>query len=245
MQRRAEHTRVRTGGTLLWALFAGCGGTPTAEPPDFLPTPRGIGVGTEATPASSGIESFGPIPVDGAAGAVDPDAEVWIVNLDREDAPAVIVLPKSDGSFAAEVEGNVGDRFRLLSRTGDRHSLPLDLVAVRGLGMTSLSRLQDQGLACLKVSPLPELDLGDDAARRESYTLNNECSGVVRIDLSTLRFAEGALALTSPTSIGVGEEGKLELQLNGTLNEELWDIVLLEVSSGGQSGRYALSVWAR
>lgn len=244
MKRDAHWQRESCGAALLCALLTGCGGTPTADPPDFLPTPQGIGVGNEIV-TSAGAEVFGPIPVAGASGSVDPDAEVWIVNLDRSDAEPVIVKPASNGSFSAEVEGEVGDRFRLLSRTSERHSLPVDLAAVRGLGMTSLSPLQARELACLKITPTPELNLGTGTARKGSYRLKNECTETVRITRSTLRFGDNGLSFAGPTLVAAGTEGALAFELEGTLAEELWDIVLLDVATATTTGRYALSVWAR
>jgi len=245
MKRDAHWHRESCGAALLCALLTGCGGTPTADPPDFLPTPQGIGVGTEIVASGAGPEDFGPIPVAGGASSVDPDADVWVVNLDRPDAKPVVVKPKSDGSFNAEVEGEVGDRFRLLSRTDEQHSLPVDLEAVRGFAMTSLSPLKARELACLKITPTPELNLGTGTARKGSYRLKNECTETVRITRSTLRFGDNGLSFAGPTLVAAGTEGALAFELEGTLAEELWDIVLLDVATATTTGRYALSVWAR
>lgn len=229
-------------------VLGGCGGTPTADPPDFLPTPSAgrIGVGPEVLPTGGpSTEGLGPIQLVGGEGAVDGQAELWIVNLDRLTEDPQVIRPRADGSFSAEVEGNLGDRVRLVSRTEDRHSLPLDLEVVRSAEVAALAALQDQGLACLKVAPAQELDLGSEPTREASFTLDNTCDADIVIERAALRFEEADLVLAAPSVVARGAQVDINLRLDKALSEERWDIVLLDVSAAGEEGRYALSVWAR
>ena len=238
--------RARIAVFVACAGLGGCGGTPTADPPDFLPTPSigRIGVGPEVVSTSS-PQSAEPIELSGVEGAVDGSAELFIVNLDRMDEDPQVINPNADGSFSTKVVADVGDRVRLVSRTEERHSLPLDLEAVRGLNVVALSPLQDQGLGCLEITPKDELDLGDDRRREQRFTVDNQCTGEITIDRAVLRFGTPKLILVSPATIARGAKTDIALSLAGDLSEELWDILLLDVSVNEERGRYALSVWAR
>lgn len=240
--------RARVFALVACGVLGGCGGTPTADPPDFLPTPSAGRIGVEPEIVSSGgpgPQGFGPIELVGGEGAVDGTAELWIVNLDRLNEAPQVIQPRANGSFSVEVEGNLGDRVRLVSRTEERHSLPLDLEIVRSAEVAALAPLQDQGLACLKITPAQELDLGSDRSREASFALDNTCDAELAIERAALRFEETDLMLSAPETIPKGAQVEITLRLDKTLSEERWDIVLLDVSAAGEEGRYALSVWAR
>ncbi len=240
-----RRTRVGMTTFALCLWLVGCGGIPTSDPPDFLPTPEVSEIGVSPEAVSSGGPDDKPIELTGDKGAVDPDAELWIVNLDRKALKPLVVKPMANGSFSASVEAKVGERVRLVSRTDERHSLPLDLEAVRGSDVTALSPLQDQGLDCLTITPRDELDLGEARTRKASFAIENRCTAQLTIESASLRFDTNNLELMAKTSVAANESAQLTLNLAGELSEELWDIVLLEVTADGARGRYALSVWAR
>lgn len=225
-------------------VLGACDGVPSADPPDYLPTPM-LTIGPEEQAAGGpGIESVGPIEIEAQPGDVDPNADIWIVNLDALEEPPQVVVPNADGSFVTEVTAQVFDRIRILSRTEDAHSLPLDLEAVRGVNMTALAPLQDQSLPCLLLTPDVELDLGKGPSRRERFSLENTCTQTVNIVRTQLRFGSEGFEVEAPEAVEVGQSATIEVSKAGALDAEVWDVLLLDVEAGNTRGRYALSLWA-
>src|SRR5689334_1203421 len=110
---------------LLATSLGACVGTPTPEPPDNLPRPDDtrifglpIAVDLEVTPVS-----LPPITIQGEAGAVVPDSELWVVNLDNPAVEPLTLRATELGSFEGKLVGQLGDRVRLVSRTESQHSL--------------------------------------------------------------------------------------------------------------------------
>lgn len=241
---RAEVTR-KFAGSLFCAALGACSGVPSADPPDFLPTPS-LTVGPEIE-ISGGPEvtQVGPVDLKAGPGGAAAEADVYIVNLDAPNEATKIITPNPDGSFETSVSGLVGDRFRILSRSEQAHSLPLDLEAVRGLNMGALAPLGNQGLPCLSLKPKGELDLGRAGSRSERFLLENGCAQTVTIVSSALRFGTEGFSVTAPEALKAGERANIDVKRAGQLEAEIWDILLLEVSAGQERGRYGLSVWAR
>ena len=101
---------ARRAGLLALALLGasgGCVGTPTPEPPDFLPIDGSL-VTPESIVVVSSPPSLLPVSILGEPGAVRGGTDVWLVNLDNLSVAAVTVRSRADGSFRAEIEGNAG-----------------------------------------------------------------------------------------------------------------------------------------
>lgn len=239
------------------ACVGACVGTPTPEPPDWLPTPdESIIFGREIAPMVATTSAL--VPLHGGAGAVTPNSDLWIVNLDDENSAPSTVRARGNGSFSAMVDARQGDRIRLVSRTARQHSLPLDaLYQSFGQRSVSVSRLPPESLACLELEPAA----GDitrvvaaDESSSQSFTLRNRCSDSVLIDRASLRFGDQGFTLARPPeSIPANGEVALSVIFAGHVDpSEHADIVLLDVSTVAQDssqggttrGRYALGVWS-
>jgi hypothetical protein len=246
------HERSRFSRWLLLASGAcACVGTPTPEPPDYtpdlLPTPDGGRI--FGTPEVVTLGQPADAPVRGPAGSVTPNSQVWIINLDDPTVLPSEVTASATGSFAATVRGSEGDRVRIVSRTQEQHSLPLDAQLVRsGVGVVQLASLPQQQLDCLQVTPAVErserVELGRGVVR--GFSLTNRCSDVVDIEQVQLRLgAQGFVLGTPPGSVPIDGTATLELTFEGHAEpRERADILLLDVQSGGTRGRYALGLWS-
>jgi hypothetical protein len=219
---------------------AACTGTPTPDPPDFLPTPNGmlilVGVAVEANPASVDV------PIEGMPGAVERGSDVWVVNLDDQAVEPERVHSGTDGSFLVSIEGKAGDRLRLVSRTADRHSRPFDLEVVQAGELLGVRPLMDTSLACLEVTPPDELSIADESG----FVIHNGCTAAVKVTRAALRLGDQGFALgASEPTIAVGAELRLDVSVSGGNEDadELADILLLDVQNGTKVGRYALGLW--
>jgi len=245
---------------LLVACVSACVGTPTPEPPDYLPTPNGgliFGIptvtplSTEVDPSVRTVE----VPLTGNAGAVAPNSELWIVNLDDPSATPLTVRARGNGSFSTKVDANMGDRLRLVSRSARQHSLPLDALYADAVDsstvkpMVSLIPLPPQGLDCLQIAPVAEITriVESGKSHDDSFVLTNRCSAALEITNATLRFGDQGFALaTPPESVPVNGSAKLTVKFAGHDDpSEHADILLLDVrQADGAVGRYALGVWS-
>jgi hypothetical protein len=236
-----------------------CAGTPTPEPPDYLPTPNGeLIFGRElAVPmVQIATDSAAPVPLIGAPGAVTPDSDLWIVNLDNLDAEPLTVRARANGSFSTQVAAREGNRIRLVSRNERQHSLPLDALygafdASAQRPSVSVMRLPPTELSCLAVQPAEEITRVVEAgeSRSERFELTNRCGKAAQITDARLRFGDQGFSLaTPPTSVPVNGTASLTVTLSGHDDaREHGDILLLDVRVGDQDGplgRYALGVWS-
>jgi hypothetical protein len=241
-----------------WALLAACAsacvGTPTPEPPDYapelLPTPDGgLIFATDARIEVATLNDPPSAPLSGQRDAVVPDSRVWIVNLDDLTSLPLEVRARANGSFSAMVQARPGDRLRIVSRTDTRHSLPLDAEFVEAEpGMVRIVALPPTELPCLQVSPPREIvrTLEPGQSLEERFELRNRCSEPVQIEDARLRFGDQGFSLAdAPETIAPNQRASLTVSLDGHADAtERADIVLLDVRSGGERGRYALGVWS-
>jgi hypothetical protein len=235
-------------------------GTPTPEPPDFDPLPRpfadGISATVRAVDADVFVDTGGreinlpvTVPLTAAAGTVLGGSEIWLVNLDDPNSAPLTLSAKSDGSFTTTVTGIAGQRVRLIYRTASKHSLPLDL-EITGSGMfTAITPLRAKPfLPCFSITPSEEIteSIARGASARQTFTLENGCSEAVDIERAELRFGDAGFRLTTPPdSVPANGSAKLTVIFPDHDDErERADIVLLELSSSGQSARYGLGVWS-
>jgi hypothetical protein len=251
MPTHALHRPSLSLGWLLATCLGACVGTPTPEPPDNLPRlPRPddsrVFGPVVAVEVSSEPGNLPPIFVLGAPGAVQPSTQLWLVNLDSDAQPA-LVDAASDGSFQAEIVGQLNDRVRLVSRTDRQHSPALDAyVAVAGRDMYGLAALPPDGLPCLTIEPADDLEtlVSSGADETRELVLTSRCPGPVALE-AKLRFGNAGFAIDAPTSIPANGEAKLRLHVAGHDDaREHADVVLLDVSTGSQHGRYAVGVWS-
>ncbi|MET0284579.1 MAG: hypothetical protein ABW352_08925 [Polyangiales bacterium] len=218
-------------------------GTPTPEPPDTLPRPDEnlIFGGAESVRT---LDNATLIPVDGPAMSVAANSELWIVNLDDADVAPRTLRAEANGSFEGTITGQVGDRIRIVTRTDSRHSLPLDGrvgTSVSGLG---ISQLPFEGLDCLTIEPADLTALVDGKDTSKRFNVRSRCSEPVTLN-AELRFGDAGFALDTPATVAAN--GRAAITVNITRHDdarEHADIVLLDVESGSQRGRYALGIWS-
>jgi hypothetical protein len=233
---------------ILATCLGACVGTPTPEPPDNLPRPNeslifGPRVTSEHYPTDAALP---PIPIAGGAGSVTPDSELWVVNLDRAELEPATLRATPTGAFSGEVRGQANDRVRLVSRTDNQHSLPLDahVLPIEG-GEFALAQLPFEGLSCLTVTPEDELTTivsNQDTTRH--FTLSNACSEPVALQVR-LRFGDAGFTLAAPTSLAAAAQASITVHITGHEDtREHADILLLDVQAGAQRGRYALGLWS-
>jgi hypothetical protein len=220
---------------------AACTGTPTPDPPDFLPDPNDSLIGATIFEDASTQSDPVLINVMGEPGAVEASSDVWIVNLDNEQLPPVTTRARANGSFGpVELRVSVGDRVRLVVRTAEQHSRPLDFEVVEANIGVGLRRLMDTSLKCLVVSPPAELSLLDQG----SILLTNECEAAVSLGDARLRFGDQGFTLgTLGQSLAVGAELRIRVTYEAQRPAEQADILLLDAQSGTSTGRYAIGLW--
>ncbi|HEY6882144.1 MAG TPA: hypothetical protein VI299_29140, partial [Polyangiales bacterium] len=127
-----------------------------------------------------------------------------------------------------------------------RLSLPIEgqVVSV-GPGMLILTQALPTALSCLDIEPADEINVVVTGEVTRHFTLTSRCDEPVRIDRAQLRFGEQSFALDAPTSLAAHGTAELKVRFRGHDDAQAKaDIVLLDVSSGSQSGRYALGIWS-
>jgi hypothetical protein len=180
------------------------------------------------------------VPIVGEPGAVQGDTDVWVVNLDDEQVAPKRVRSDAQGRFLVSIEAKPGDRVRLVSRTRDQHSRPFDLEAVAVDDQLGVRPLMDTALDCLEVTPADEISVFDEG----DFVLRNGCNAAVMVSSAQLRFGDQGFALgTLGQSIAEGDELRIRITSSVESADEQADILLLDVQSGTNTGRYALGIW--
>jgi hypothetical protein len=230
---------------LLATCLGACVGTPTPEPPDTLPRPDGTFVFGGRAEVLSHTDNATSIPIGGLARSVPANSEVWVVNLDSRDTPPLTLRAASNGSFTGELAGRRGDRVRIVTRTDTQHSLPLDARVVEAsANELGLSPLPAGGLSCLTVEPEDLTALVDGKDVTERIDVRSTCSEPVSLS-AALRFGDTGFALDAPTTIAANGRAAITVRITSHDDaREHADIVLLDVESGTQRGRYALGIWS-
>ncbi|HEX5655626.1 MAG TPA: hypothetical protein VFX59_00455 [Polyangiales bacterium] len=232
----------------LATCLGACVGTPTPEPPDNLPRPDDWKIFGGSVPLATTTdvrELVSPIPFAGSVGSVAPNSELWVVNLDRAEVSPLTVIADAQGGFTGMLSAQLNDRVRLVSRTDSQHSLPLDAYVITGMNnQAQLAQLPSTELSCLRVTPAEELTavVGNDVTRR--FTLTSTCSEPISLD-ARLRFGDAGFAIDAPTSLPANGRAEITVRITGHDDpREHADILLLDVESGANRGRYALGVWS-
>lgn len=224
------------------ASVPACVGTPTPEPPDFLPLDGSLVNMGPVTTGEVGAESNLPVPVLGEPGAVQGRSSVWLVNLDNPEVAAVYAQANDDGSFHAEISGQPGERVRLLSRTLFAHSLPLDFEIIFANAQLGLAQLPDSSIACVEVQP--EVELSIPSGGEQSFVITNRCAVTLSVQRGALRFGDQGFSLGEvPTTIAPGESADVHVAFGPASQAEHAEILLIDVLAGNVSGRYALGLW--
>jgi hypothetical protein len=232
------------GVLLACSALAACVGTPTPEPPDFLPLDGSLVNMGPVTTGEVGAESTLPVPVLGEPGAVRGGTSVWLVNLDNPEVAAVYVMANSNGSFQAEISGAPGDRVRLLSRTLSEHSLPIDFEIIFANAQLGLSRLPDSSLACLEVLPGGEISIA--SGHDEAFVITNNCTTDLALERAALRFGDqGFSLLENAKTLAPGESTDVRVAFGPATRAERAEILLLDVLADKVSGHYALGIWGQ
>ena len=234
--------RAALGLLAFWA--AACVGTPTPEPPDFLPLDGSLVNTTPVVVAEGPPTSVTPVKLAGEPGAVRSGTRVWLVNLDRPDVAPVEVAAAKDGSFLAEIVGDAGNRVRVVSRSSTQHSLPLDFAIIFANQQLTLTPLGDTSASCVEVLPAGELSLAE--GDEQTFEITNNCADALSLERVALRFGNQGFSLRDTAkTIAPGDSANARVAFGPASTAERAEILLIDVVAGKVSGRYALGLWGR
>jgi len=174
--------------------------------------------------------------VHGEPGAVsDPDAQGWLVNLDRAE-PAVLFDINDDGSFSAGVEASAGEELRLQLRRGDVRSAPLDFVLVSDSATTIVPSTRALG-SCLIVEPATQLGLRAPGPTTRSLLVSNDCAEPVQLAPIALRLPDAPYTVLSVDGVLLepGGQHAVEVELPGEASPD--EILFVEADSPARDRR--------
>ncbi|AKF04477.1 hypothetical protein [Sandaracinus amylolyticus] len=214
--------RSSATSTLLLALVitsASCVGTPQPNPP-ALDVSR---IGTMRSTRLFGV-----------AGALDPDAQLWITPLDTTGDPQ-IVQPAPDGSFAAPALD--GERHRLQPKLeADVEALrgpPVDVLLVDGV------MLLGPAIGCWHVpadARAPDARIGE--ASELVIAIENDCDAPLVVTAATPRRAGDVSVIEAPGEIAPGTSGSLRVAIAPSAEGEREEVVALDVSAPATERRW-------
>jgi hypothetical protein len=180
---------------------------------------------------------------------VEPNAQIWAINLDQPSVPPAIVMARDDGRFVLPIFATKGDRIRILARTETEHSPPLDVIVSidtmrrppeRQEFVTPASRLT---ISCLRITPAEAVVFEGNAG---SLVLENRCAVPLELSDAALRLGDRGVALGEvPDAIAPGEQVTLSFSDSvGPGASERLDILLLNVKGDGPLlGEYAIDLF--
>jgi hypothetical protein len=189
---------------------------------------------TEARPAS-GTSGGTVVIVTAPPETIPAGATLRATNLDDSAAP-VDAIAGSDGAFALELRGNVGDELRLqVIGAGGRRSSPVDVVVVDGAQPTAATRPLT---ACLRFDPE-----GWSSIRGSlPLSVENGCEAEVGVEAVRLRDPSDPIAIEPmpPLAIPAGTSIAIELAMTGPLLGG--EAVVIVDITGPESGRRPLTL---
>ncbi|KYF71267.1 hypothetical protein [Sorangium cellulosum] len=227
---------MRGIAVLLAACVAGCGVNPIPEPPA---APE---LGDVSGDLCMACDTW-TVDLAGGPGSARNADEVWVVSLDKTAPPAVAEVG-ADGSFALQVEADLGDEVRVQARRGEQRSAPADLVVAQGVLERAPRPLSD----CFDVAP--ELELPDTAAGEVSAAvlrLEHGCAEPLVIDAIALRAPSadvGVEDVSAPVVLAPGEPRDVRVELRSSAPGLREEVLLIEVSSPAATRR-AVTLFGR
>lgn len=226
--------------------LATCVGTPLPEPPDELPKPD-FGRFARDAVLPTNFPAQPVLTLSAGPGAVQPNSEVWIINLDSA-APPVQARADATGGFTASALPALGsERVRVIARSERQHSAPLDLQTVMleaDNPQLDAAPLAADSLRCLAIAPEATLSL---RSARGTLRLDNQCEVALDLTRVALRFGDQGFSLSSPPArLEAGQQVTLTVQdERARAPSERLEIVLIDAAaSDGRSARYAIDVFS-
>lgn len=227
----------------LLALATACTGTPVTEPPGVAP-PELPQLGAYETlpslePAAGDFAR--PIGLSGRAGAVEPDAFVWVINLDSEEPP-LLARADADGSFEIPISAGPGNEMRMHVLVDGEPSLPLDMVMTETIALEA-----PMHGTCVRTTPIMVKfgDVAVDATDEVDLLIENTCASAidlaVSLHASTTDFRLGQLG---EAVLASGESTTLPVTFapegGGTQRS---GVAFIAISGESGDDRIAVSLW--
>jgi hypothetical protein len=195
-------------------LLVGCSVSPIPDPPNLQP-PDLSRIMVETGTSVPGLL--------GEPGAVEPGADLWVVNLDTMEPPVTIVTDPDGGFDSGGIPAFVGQELRLQARMGALRSDPVDFLVGGG-------EIVRPTASCLVLEPTLELAL--EAEMTTSIQIANDCGSPARIDAIRLRAPSAAIAIetASPLDIADGGSATIDIFFRPDASGLLEEIVILDVT---------------
>lgn len=212
--------RVALASMLL--LVVSCVATPMPEPPNLEPPDINLVIGTDIMAREPRLR------LDGAAGAAEPGATIWVVGFGWWSPPSTTVVA-DDGSFSVVVTGYEGAAARIQTRTSELRSTPLDVILHEDANPESIV-----WESCLGLAPALELDLGEaavDGSMEGVVEIHNGCSSDIEITIPPLYLGGFNFSVNteSPVNVPTLGEAQIEVAFEPESEGSQEDILLLEV----------------
>lgn len=211
-------------GALLALLLggAGCIGSSVPQPPNHRPL--------EPTLVTRSSEEATGYRLAGGPGSAEPNAELWVWDLDSDQPP--LVTPTNEaGAFTVGVPATATE-LRLQTRDGDDRSTPIDIVP-DVLGSAPVRRPE-----CFHVAL--ELFL---EGRAGELLLENVCEVEVSLVDAALR-ATTAFSVETPTELRLPSGARAMLRVTAPGDAPIEDILFVTVDVRGSPVRYPVTLIA-
>jgi hypothetical protein len=216
--------------SVLLLELAACNVSPRPEPPPVEQPPYVDVDRVMLVPCGGSCDTDG-ISIEASAGAVsDPDAQGWIVNLDRLDPPIVFDV-KQDGGFSIGVAASAGEEIRLQFRREGLRSDPIDFV-VSSDSQSSIERSKRVLSPCLLLEPATQLGVMEPGSPLVSIRIENGCNEPVEVTQVALRLPDTPYSLRSsagPFTIAASGMDLVEVELTEATTDDA--ILFIEVDA--------------
>jgi hypothetical protein len=211
---------------LLSLVLSGCLGSAVPQPPNLDPVDRSkVGYDTEEAEGSF-------IVLLGAPGAAEPNARLYVWNLDTAEPPVVTEIA-GDGSFTAVIPSEArGVVLRLQARLEDARSLPIDLIP--DVGRSSPPDRPD----CLTVAI--EVELAD---RSGEIAIDNDCEEEVSLGETRLRMTDD-FVIDRPSALRLPPSSSATLGISAPSDLDTEDILFVTLERGVDTFLYPVTLIA-
>jgi hypothetical protein len=214
--------------SVLLLLATGCVATPLPDPPSLEQV--------FVMPAAS-------LPlyqVAGMAGAVQTNASVAVVNLDRTEPP-VTVAADPDGGFSLMIMASPGNVLRMHVVVDGVRSAPVDFVLGSGTPTALVPTLGD----CLSIPAAIDFgSVGVGSSTTVAVQVQNGCAATVQITSIALRTPVSGLTVrtAAPLSIAPSTSAVIEVGAAPSATGPLEEVVLIGIGAPA-TGRRAVTLY--
>jgi hypothetical protein len=241
-----ERALLATLASSLW-LASGCGpgaATPMPEPPIAPTIP--VDITLVGPPHPVVVPTIGSAlqELDGEPGAAPGNAVVRVTNLDGTDQ-AYATTAFADGHFAITLPVKLGDELRFDWLLGADRSQPVDALYLED--PNGRFRLQPSPrFDCVKLTPGFVLDFGTAQNATLSLQVQNSCPAELSIDSHALRrnLPDFSCSTATPLTFASGMSATLDVSLARTSNAAVEDTLFFNLTQGGTTIRYPVTLSA-